>query len=151
MSEIVIRDATTDDIPSILVMAGEFYKTTCYSTVAPMDEDTVVNLANILFDTGVFKVADLDGDLYGMIGLVVFPFGFNAKVLSAHEVVWYVSPDARKLGVAKKLMVEAERVCRSKGVVSIQMLCMANSPPQASKMYESLGYELSELNYTKVM
>jgi GNAT superfamily N-acetyltransferase len=147
----IIVDATVDDMPSMLKMGREFYETTYYAGIAPFDEDTVANLLNIILETGVLKLAMIDGEYCGMIGLVMFPFAFNAKVNSAHEVFWYISPDARSLGIAKALMQSAEQECLLKGAVSIQMGTLATSPPQAARLYESLGYKLEETSYVKVV
>ena len=147
----VIVDATVDDMPELLRMGREFYETTYYAGIAPFDNDTVANLMSIIIDTGVLKLAVVDGECCGMIGLVMFPFAFNAKVNSAHEIFWYTSPDARSLGIAKALMNAAEQECLLKGAVSIQMGTLATSPPQAAKLYESLGYKLEETSYVKVV
>ena len=146
-----IRDATIEDMDAILKMGREFFETTYYAGIAPFCEDTASNLIKIILDTGVLKLAIIDGEYCGMIGLVMFPFAFNARVNSAHEVFWYTSPDIRGAGIAKALMNAAEQECLLKGAVSIQMGTLATSPPQAAKLYESLGYKLEETSYVKVV
>jgi GNAT superfamily N-acetyltransferase len=147
----IIRDATVDDMEAMLKMGREFFETTYYAGVAPFCNDTATNLLNIILDTGVLKLALIDGEYCGMIGLVMFPFAFNAKVNSAHEVFWYTSPDARSLGLAKALLSSAEQACLSKGAVFIQMASLATSPDGVGKFYESLGYKLEESFYVKVV
>jgi GNAT superfamily N-acetyltransferase len=147
----IIRDATADDMPDLLRMGEAFYETTYYAKIAPFDNDTVENLMNIILDTGVLKLAVVEGVACGMIGLVMFPFAFNAKVVSAHEVFWYISPDERMLGFATRLFESAEQECLSKGAVSIQMASLVTSPEGVKKFYESLGYKLEESFYVKVV
>ena len=147
----IIRDACVEDMPELLKMGKAFYDTTYYAKIAPFCEATSENLINIILDTGVLKVAVIDGEYCGMIGMVMFPFAFNAKVNSAHEIFWYVSPDARSLGLAKALMKSAEQECLTKGAVSIQMAHLASSPEGVGKFYESLGYTLEESFYVKVV
>lgn len=146
-----IRDATIDDMDAILKMGREFFETTYYAGIAPFCEDTASNLIKIILDTGVLKLAIIDGEYCGMIGLVMFPFAFNARVNSAHEVFWYTSPDIRGAGIAKELLSSAEQACLHKGAVSIQMASLATSPDGVNKFYESLGYKLEEQFYVKVV
>jgi len=147
----IIRDATADDMPDLLRMGEAFYETTYYAQIAPFDNDTVENLMSIILDTGVLKLAVVEDVVCGMIGLVMFPFAFNAKVVSAHEVFWYISPEARNMGFATRLFESAEQACLEKGAVSIQMGILATSPNGVGKFYESLGYKLEETSYVRVV
>lgn len=145
----MIRAATHADIPAIVSMSRKFYATTDYAMHAPMDDETVADLAAMLVDTGVMLVAEFDGAIVGMVGLVVAPFMFNRGVRTAHEIVWWVEPDAQGFGVGKALLAAVEPACRAQGVVSIQMVHLANSPPQAAALYERMGFRLTETSYTK--
>lgn len=147
----IIVDATVEDTQAMLKMGREFYESTYYASIAPFDEDTAVNLINIILETGVLKLAMIDGEYCGMIGMAMFPFAFNAKVLSAHEIFWYTTPDIRGAGVAKALLKAADLDCLMKGAVSVQMASLATSPPELHKFYESLGYKLQESFYVKVV
>ncbi len=49
----------------------------------------------MLIDTGVMLLAEIDGTVVGMVGLVIAPFFFNRSRITAHEVVWWVHPDAQ--------------------------------------------------------
>ncbi|MFC4728800.1 GNAT family N-acetyltransferase [Coralloluteibacterium thermophilus] len=146
----MIRAATHDDIPAIVEMGRKFYATTSYPSFAPFNPESVAALARMMIDTGVLLVAD-EGELVGMAGLVVCPFMFNADVLAAHEVMWWVDPDAQGRGTGKALLSAIEPACRARGVGAIQMVHLHNSPPQAAVLYERLGYRHSESSYTKVL
>lgn len=147
----MLRDGTVDDMADILRMCRAFYETTSYVEQAPMDDATVSVLVNMCIDTGVMVLAIDNDEPVGMVGLLCLPFGFNANFNSAHETAWYVSPDSRSAGIATALLKEAEVQCRTKNVVSIQMMTMADSPPQAAKLYEAFGYKLTESSFTKVL
>lgn len=145
----VIRKATLDDVPEIVRMSAMFYPTTHYAEYCDMDEDSVSGLTSGLIENDVFYVAEDDGALVGMVGVLIAPFLFNRAKKMAIEIVWWVSPEARGTIVAKQLLDSIEGDCRELGVSRIQMVHMPNSPPQAAALYERCGYSKSEISYTK--
>ncbi len=52
----------------------------------------------------------------------------------------YVAPEARRLGVARKLLEEAARYARAQGAIALS-LSTAHSNQQAQRLYESLGWQ----------
>lgn len=147
----MIREASYQDIPSIVDMSRKFYATTSYSAWADFSAETVAALTRTLIDTGVMLVAEEDGENVGMVGLFIGPFMFNSDHVAAYEVVWWVNPSAQGAGVGKALLEAIEPACRAKGASTVQMVALASSPPQASAMYERAGYTHSESSYTKVL
>lgn len=143
----VIRHATESDIASIVAMSRKFYATTHYARMTPMDDDTVAGLSRGLLDH-VLLIAEDDAETVGMIGLFVAPFLFNANATTAHEVVWWVSPDAAGNGLGRRLIEAAVAACRERGCSAIQMVHLPSSPPQAAGLYEKLGFSHSESSYT---
>lgn len=145
-----IRQATLADVPAIVGMSERFYETTEFPARLrfPFDPATVERLASGLVDH-VLLVADDGEQLRGMVGLFVLPFMFNAAHASAHEIVWWVDPDAQGAGVGKALLAAIEPACRDKGAEAIYMVHLATSPPQAAAIYERCGYALTESSYVK--
>ena len=148
---VAIRQATPADMPAILVMAERFYRTTSYAAFADFDPESVEAIAAVMIEAGVMLLA-VDGDEpVGMVGLLVGPFLFNRSLQTAHEVVWWVNPEAQGAGAGKALLAAIEPACGVFGVAAIQMMHMSNSPPQAAAIYERMGYAHSESSYTKVI
>lgn len=145
-----VRNATPADTPVLLAMGAKFYATTSYAGFAEYDEATVADLINLMRD-GVLLVAEADGVPVGVVGLVVAPFMFNGAHRVAYEVIWWVDPDAQGTGAGKALLSAIEPACRACGVAAIQMVHLANSPPQAAALYERLGFAHTESSFTKVL
>ena len=145
----IIRKATLADVPVIVSMSARFYPTTHYAQWCEMDEASVAGLATGLIENDVFFVAERDGELVGMIGLMVAPFLFNQNRKFAVEIVWWVAPDARGSRIASQLLAVVEQPCRDAGADRIQMVHMPNSPPQAAALYRHAGYAESEISFTK--
>lgn len=144
-----IRKATLADVPVIVAMSARFYPTTHYADWCEMDEASVAGLATGLIENDVFYVAERDGELVGMIGLMIAPFLFNQNRKFAVEIVWWVAPDARGSRIASQLLAVVEQPCRDAGADRIQMVHMPNSPPQAAALYRHAGYAESEISFTK--
>lgn len=145
-----VRQATAQDVPAIVAMSAKFYETTSYASWAQFNPDTVHDLAAGLADQHVMLVAEDAGQLVGMVGLFVAPFMFNGDLTAAYEVVWWVDPEAQGRGAGKALLGAIEPACAARGCRAIQMVHLANSPPQAAAIYERMGYRHTESSYTKV-
>lgn len=144
-----IRPATEADIPAIVAMSRSFYDTTHYAQMVPMNDETVSGLSRGLVDGHVLLIAETNpGEAVGMIGLFVAPFLFNASALTAHEIVWWVSPALAGNGLGRRLIEAAIAACRERGCSAVQMVHLPSSPPQAAGLYEKLGFIHSESSYT---
>lgn len=147
----MIRPATSADVPRIVEMSRLFYASTSYAEWADFNEETVANLATSLLNDHVMLVAEVDGKVYGMVGLFVAPHMFNVDVKAAYEVVWWVEPESQGAGVGKALLQAIEPACREKGAVAIQMVHLSSSPPAAALIYERMGFRHTESSYTRVV
>jgi GNAT superfamily N-acetyltransferase len=147
----VIRPAIPDDLIAMIDMGAQFYATTAYAQFADYHVGSAYALLEMLLEHGVLLVADDGGEVVGMVGLIVSPFPFNLAVKTAHEVMWWVNPEARATGAGHALLRAVEPACREAGVVAIQMIHLANSPPQAAILYGRAGYDHSETSYIKAL
>jgi len=84
---------------------------------------------------GSFWVAEDAGRLVGMYGLE------RCEESSAELRRMYVSPEARRRGVARLMLAHAERLCRSAG---LDRLTLSTSEVQTSALalYRASGFEL---------
>jgi Acetyltransferases len=147
----MIRVANIHDVDKIVEMCKRFYHTTEYIKFAPYDEPSIRLLTQFLMEKGVVLVASLRGELVGVAGLILTPYMFNNNIIGAHEVVWWVEPEAQGMGVGKELLLAIEPECKSRGATIVQMVHLSNSPPQAAGLYLKLGFDHSECCFTKVV
>jgi L-amino acid N-acyltransferase YncA len=146
----LVRKATQGDTERIVEMGAAFYATTKYAQATPYDETSAAVLIQFMRDSGILLVAEHSGAVIGMVGLVVAPFAFNMAVRGAHEVMWWVEPDARDSGAGLALLRAVDEACAQAGVVWQEMKSLATSPEYVGAIYERFGYALSETSYTKV-
>ncbi len=149
--ELMIRKAVEADLRAVVEMSSKFYKHTHYSKLVSMNDVSVGALSMMLIEQGSLFVAEIGGEVKGMLGFVCTPFMFNPQLVGAHEVVWYVEEEARTAGLGPKLLLYAEKELKAAGVNFIQMADLPENTSGAGELYQRLGYSTSEYSYTKVI
>lgn len=151
----MIRPAVEADIPKILEMCCKFYPMTSYwqKSKMQMDVEYVGVLTHGLIENGLFHVAvdDESEEVVGMIGLIVMPFMFNPKYMTAGEIIWWVEPEFWNKGFGRGLLRSIDVAAKAKGITTVQMIDLVESPIQAGDLYTSEGYQLTEKIWTKVV
>ena len=140
-----IRPATLRDVPRLVAMARQQIAATYGDAVpdAPAAvEATVTALVTQQPPCACF-VAERDGTVVGMIGLVAAP-SHCSGVPTAGEVMWWVDPAARGGGLA--LLRRAERWAAETGAQVIHMTAPATNP-RVGRLYAHRGYRATETTY----
>lgn len=147
----MIRLATKQDADRILEMSRKFYATTSYKDFAPMNDATVADLIQNLTDNHIMLVAEIDGQVVGMAGMMMAPFYFNANKRGAYEVVWWVEPEHQAGGIGKRLLESIIEHSKLRECDIVQMVTLATSPEHAGKIYEKYEFNHSETSYTRIL
>lgn len=145
----MIRQGEPGDIDTIVNMACEFWAHTIYTE--PCDPSTVADMAGACIENGMMAVLDIDG-VCGFACGVIGPLLGNRNVLTGTEIAWWVNPENRSGRNGVALLKFLESLAREKGVKYWNMAFMQSSMPEAVEgMYQKLGYERTEVVYTKVL
>lgn len=145
----MIRQATSDDLRRIVEMSEKFYPQTPYILLTPFDPEAVGALALALIESGIMLVAEVEGEVVGMVGLAIAPFIFNPELVGAYEVIWWVEPEHQSNGVGRALLEAIDDLARERGAFFVHMALMPNSPDAAAALYFKLGYAHTEMSFTK--
>lgn len=92
-------------------------------------------------------VAERDGSITGMCGLMVFP-AFHRDGLLGYVTAFEVDESARGGGVGRALLAAAEVWFAERGVTRVN-LTSALHRKGAHRFYERLGYEFNGRRYVK--
>jgi N-acetylglutamate synthase-like GNAT family acetyltransferase len=139
---VTVREATTDDAAaacdvirrSIVELCRLDYGTDEALLARWLANKTVENVQRWISQSRHFLVAEEGGMVLGA-----------ASMTNAGKVLLnYVSPDARFRGVSKALMRTLEDRARAVGIAE----CSLDSTQTALALYQSLGYERTDQNYT---
>jgi hypothetical protein len=144
----MIREATEDDIPEMLMMGKDFITSTSYKDVLSFNETQLATLLRGLIekDTGLLLVA-VDSHIKGAIGMVVHRHPMSNELVSS-EAFWWMNKDDRAGFDAVRLLLKAEVWVKSQGARWAHMV----APNQkVGRFYERLGYVPLETHYTKAV
>ena len=141
----VIRDALEADVPALVEMACRFVDETVYRSLLIPDPDAMTALARSFLNEPdrALLVAERDGQVIGMIGLMVYRHPMSGQ-RAANEIVWWVNPEQRGCGV--RLLRAAEAWAKDRGATVIQMIAPS---PDVEVLYERLLYRPVERTYQR--
>ena len=146
----MIREARQDDFDSILDLCGEFWTHTVFDE--EFEPEHCVQMIQLAYDHGLLAVLEIDGLVVGFVaGVKSFLLGSN-KAMYGTELAWWVKPEYRGGRNGINLLKFIEELAKSQGVKYWCMISMQSSmPDKVNRMYEKMGYSLSEMTYLKVV
>ncbi|MFK0151271.1 GNAT family N-acetyltransferase [Streptomyces sp. NPDC090499] len=129
----VVREADDESVEALARLLPQLS-----STAGPLDREAVGALLDS--DANTVLVARVDGEVVGMLTLVMFPLpsGLRARI---EDVV--VDEAARGHGVGGALTEEALRLAEVAGARTVD-LTSRPSRQAANRLYERLGFEARE-------
>lgn len=143
-----IREATQEDLFELLMLAYEFSKEGP-DHLKPFEKDLVEERLTNAIDNEdyVVLVLDVNGSLEGgLVGVCVAPWMMSEKF--AVELAWFVRKSARDGRGAIKMVKAYEAWAKSKGITKVFMSDLTKLQG-LEKLYNRLGYSLSETSYIK--
>ena len=144
--------AQPGDVDRMVAYGKQFWhQTRYYAAGVEYDVDTVTHFTRYLLDEGIVMYAeDIKGEIVALMLVIIAPFPMNHHHLCATEWVFYVDPAYRRGGLGVKLIAQAEQILKERRVKFFTMVSLTNVTPEAAnKLYETLGFEHSETNFTK--
>jgi GNAT superfamily N-acetyltransferase len=141
----VIRPATHEDVPALVVMGQQFARTEMYRDVLHESPEQMAIVAGNLIEheSGTVLVLERDGILVGMIGIVC-TLHFLSGEMYAGEVFWWVTPGQRGDGV--RLLRAAESWAIEHGAKTLQMIAPTE---RVGQFYDRMGFTRMEISYQK--
>jgi len=152
----MIRDATLEDIPTLLEMSQRFYYKANWKRYATF-EDALGGITDwytscINSERLYCSVAEVDGEIVGFLNGVLSEVFWTPDVLCAHETVLWVEPKARNAQVGSKLLSAftvwaGERGAKLVAAGSTQ----AVDPKAVGGVLRRLGFTLEEKIYVRTL
>lgn len=143
----MLRIAEPEDFDLVRSMAMEFLAMSGYESLASLDSIDVF-IKNLLSSDKTQTIILLHED-QGMLVATTSPFLFNPSLKVAHEIAWWVSPEARKNGVGKELLEAFEYWAKEKCGADICIMASIND--KLDEFYIREGYKLYERAYSKIL
>lgn len=139
---ISVRQATPDDLDSIVMLLGELHE----PSRAAADAES---WKQMLAQTGrTILLAERDGDPVGTADLWIAPTLLNGAAPRAFVNYVAVLTSARRSGVGRALLEDAHRRAADAGCDDL-LLTSGDHRPDAHHFYEALGYERCAVGFRK--
>lgn len=142
-----MRNAKEDDIPRLLELGKMF------SDIAHEPWDTVSarkHIRSVLsFENTALFVAEVDGEIQGMVAGATFPTFWDENKLTASEIWWFVHPQCQGKGVGGALMDALESWAKDAGAWRLSMMTIVGIAPQVEEIYKKRGFREREKAFLK--
>lgn len=144
----MIRLAKAGEVKILVDMGLEFVRSTEYASLIEPNAVAVASTMNNLIaaqgNNSILLVAEVDGKIVAMLGLVAYTHPFSGLKTVA-EMFWWVCKGYRgRLGL--QLMNEGEKWARHQNAKVLQMIAPND---RVEKIYRRHGYTRVEVNYQK--
>lgn len=144
----MIREARTEDRPRLVEMSQHFLDSTPYGKLLRPAPGCIEQVVDLVFEHGKSWVAEVDGALVGMLGVLVLPHPVTGEDY-VDEVAWWVEPAHRMGTVGPRLLRQMEGWAVLQGLHMVKMV--APQDTDVGAFYERSGYLALETTYVKVL
>lgn len=145
----MIRLGEPRDTRSILELVKEFHSEFLKDYVRILEQHVLFEIVTLFRSGSIFVVSEKDGKLDGVVIAIKHRSLFDGRMV-AQELMWYVSPSARKGRTGIELLKHFEKVCKLIGINQIVMVNLQNSSPESiGKLYKRFGYQEMEKHFIK--
>lgn len=124
------------------------YFSKVYGEIKKESVNTMV--CNLFKGGAIITVAKNNNEIIGLIAGLITPVLFDNSEKEYTELVWYVKPEHRRIGI--KLLAEAEKIAKDKGCKYIKMAYVWSEQGEKVHAYlEKKGYKPSETYTVKAV
>ena len=148
----IVRTATADDLPQYIELARMFHVASPMHNVIAFDDKGYSQFfLNALEQPTVgIWLAEIDGEVVGIAGALLYPMYFSPNNLVAQELWWWLTPKSRGSGAGAKMFKQIEDWAKDNGAAAVFMIALEDS--RAKKMehlYARAGFRPMERTFIK--
>jgi GNAT superfamily N-acetyltransferase len=148
----IVRKATEVDLPKYIVLAESFHMASPMHGVIAVDSAgySQFYLSSLQNDSVGIWLAELDDEIVGICGALVYPMYFNPSALVVQELWWWLTPASRGSGAGGKMFKQIEQWSKEKDASALFMIALEDS--RAKKMenlYIRAGFKPMERTFIK--
>lgn len=148
----IVRAATAEDLPQYIALARMFHAASPMHNVIAFDDEgySQFYLQAIEMPTAGVWLAELDKEVVGIAGALLYPMYFNPSALVVQELWWWLTPKARGSGAGGKMFKQIELWTKEKNAVALFMIALEDA--RAKKMehlYVRAGFKPMERTFMK--
>jgi len=148
----IVRKATESDLPQYIVLAESFHMASPLHGVINFDPVGYGQFfsASLQNDSVGIWLAEIEGEVVGISGAIVYPLYFNPSALVVQELWWWLTPKSRGSGAGGKMFKQIEEWAKERNASALFMIALEDS--RAKKMenlYARAGFKPMERTFIK--
>jgi GNAT superfamily N-acetyltransferase len=149
---LIVRAATAEDLPQYIALARMFHAASPMHNVIPFDDEGYSQFYLGAIDTPTVGVwlSEIEGEVVGIAGALLYPMYFSPGTLVAQELWWWLTPKSRGSGAGAKMFKHIESWAKDNGAAAVFMIALEDS--RAKKMenlYARAGFRPMERTFIK--
>jgi GNAT superfamily N-acetyltransferase len=150
--DINVRKAIATDLEQYVKLARDFHEASPMHGVADFDEQGYSNffLPSIIDPNVGIWLAEIDNEIVGITGALVYPLYFSPTNLVAQELWWWLTPASRGSGAGGKMFKQIEQWAQEKGAKALFMIALEDDrAAKMEKVYARAGFKPLERTFIK--
>jgi len=148
----IVRKATETDLPKYIVLAESFHMASPMHGVIGFDAAgySQFYLSSLQNDSVGIWLAEIDDEIVGICGALVYPMYFNPSALVVQELWWWLTPASRGSGAGGKMFKQIEQWTKEKEASALFMIALEdNRAKKMENLYIRAGFKPMERTFIK--
>jgi len=149
---IIVRDAVEEDLPIYLQLSADFHAASPMQRVCEFEPEGFKEFVLGAMDNPDICIlaAELNGEIVGITGGIIYPLYFSPSHKVAQELWWWLTPAARGSGVGNKMFKHLQLWSKERGAKTIFMIALEDEKAEKmEKVYCRAGFEPMERTFMK--
>lgn len=148
----IVRKATESDLPKYIVLAESFHMASPMNGVISFDAVGYGEFfsKSLLNNSVGIWLAEIDNEIVGISGAVIYPMYFNPSALVVQELWWWLTPKSRGSGAGGKMFRQIEEWAKERDASALFMIALEDSrAKKMEKLYLRAGFKPMERTFIK--
>lgn len=149
---ITVREATDADLLEYLKLSADFHAASPMQRVCEFEPEGFKEFVLAAIDNPdiCILLAELNGEIVGITGGIVYPLYFSPSHKVSQELWWWLTPAARGSGVGNKMFKHLQLWSKERGAKTIFMIALEDERAEKmEKVYCRAGFEPMERTFMK--
>ena len=149
---ITVREATEADLSEYLKLSADFHAASPMQRVCEFEPEGFKEFVLAAIDNPdiCILLAELNGEIVGITGGIVYPLYFSPSHKVSQELWWWLTPAARGSGVGNKMFKHLQLWSKERGAKTIFMIALEDERAEKmEKVYCRAGFEPMERTFMK--
>jgi len=149
---ITVREATDADLSEYLKLSADFHAASPMQRVCEFEPEGFKEFVLAAIDNQdiCILLAELNGEIVGITGGIVYPLYFSPSHKVSQELWWWLTPAARGSGVGNKMFKHLQLWSKERGAKTIFMIALEDERAEKmEKVYCRAGFEPMERTFMK--